>query len=447
MVNRLTRDRAAAKPERPQRSTRFIYKERTADQIKRRADNAGGRFDSIFKSGFDPYRPKAGESAIRILPPTWDNHEHFGYDIWVHKYVGPDESNYLCLMKMKSKPCAWCDAAKDAKDAGDTDEYKKLSAKSDVIYWVIDRDDDTPHPQLWHVSGMADGEISDLGRSKRSGKTYYLDHPDQGWDILVDKKGAKLRTRYTYKRDADAGPIPISAKQKKQDEILQFILENPLPSVLKYYDNAYLEKLVGGGVHEQDEDLDDEPQRKPRRGGKKQEEEEVDEDAETEDAEAEEDGDADERPRGRSRRASRDDGDDNGDEAYHEGEADEDGEGEPDGEEDDEPEPRRGRAGGRRPRDEDDEGEDADNTDSNEESEEDPDERPRGRSRKPSRRTRRSEEDDDSNGEEGEETGEEDPGEEDEGETRTTRTSSRRPTSRRQEAKPERGRRVASRRR
>ena len=43
----------------------FVYKPRTADQVKNRANRKTSLFDSIFKQGFDTYRPKIGDNLFR----------------------------------------------------------------------------------------------------------------------------------------------------------------------------------------------------------------------------------------------------------------------------------------------------------------------------------------------------------------------------------------------
>src|SRR6202012_5512454 len=94
----------------------FQYKPRTVDQIKGRANRKTSMFDSIFKPGFDSYRPKTGDNLFRYLPPTWDDSDHYGYTVHVHRNVGANNSTYLCLRKMLNKPCPVCEAAKEAKD-------------------------------------------------------------------------------------------------------------------------------------------------------------------------------------------------------------------------------------------------------------------------------------------------------------------------------------------
>src|ERR1700689_3850903 len=109
--------------------SKFKYTERTEKSVRDRAEQQSGRFDSIFKDNVDVFRPQNGDNTFRILPPTWENHDHYGYDIWVHGYVGADNSSYLCLNKMNKGRCPICDAAIEAKRAGEEDDAKAFIAK------------------------------------------------------------------------------------------------------------------------------------------------------------------------------------------------------------------------------------------------------------------------------------------------------------------------------
>src|SRR5262245_13483641 len=100
MVNKLKNRRDTG------RKVGFAYKERSVDNVRKRAAQKGGMYDSPFQDGFDTWRAKPGDNTIRFLPPTWDGAEHFGFDVYVHRNVGSDNSTYLCLNKMKGKPCA-----------------------------------------------------------------------------------------------------------------------------------------------------------------------------------------------------------------------------------------------------------------------------------------------------------------------------------------------------
>lgn len=249
----------------------FKYHPRSSEAVQKRAEQQGGKFDSIFKDGIDTWRPAQGENVIRILPPTWEEHDHYGFDIWIHGFVGADKSSYLCLQKMKNAPCPICKAARDAKAAGEEDDFKALNARRQVAVWVINRDDEKSTPSLFTMSWSMDRDIAALCHNKRTGKVLLLDHPEEGYDISFSRTGKGLNTRYIGMA-VDRESSPIMADEDEQEKILEYIQEKPIPDLLNFYDVDHLEKVVEGGTDERDEDLDEDedeeeaPKKKGRAG-------------------------------------------------------------------------------------------------------------------------------------------------------------------------------------
>lgn len=257
MINRIKERGKEAK------KSGFVYHERTAEAVKQRATQTGGRFDSPFKQGVDTWRPKAGDNLIRLLPPTWDDHEHYGYELWVHKYIGADNSTYLCPQKMKNTPCPICKAAKLAKDAGEADEAKQLVVQKMVCAYIIDRDEKKPTPILYNMGWSMDRDIASLSINSRTGKVLMLDHPDKGYDVTIKRTGEGLRTRYQVVIDRD--PTSIDDDPEVQSEILDQVQDNPVPDQLRFYDEDYLEKVLSGVQETKDPDAEEEDKPARRR--------------------------------------------------------------------------------------------------------------------------------------------------------------------------------------
>jgi gp32-like DNA binding protein len=289
----------------------FKYRKRSADDVKRRADQTGGNFDSPVKQEFDVWRPKTGENVIRILPPTWDDYDHYGYDVFMHRFIGSDSSNYICLNKMKGKHCPACAEAKSAKDGGEDDEAKALAFQKRCWVWIIDRDDKSETPQVWDMSWAQDRDIAGLSHFK-SGKILLIDHPDEGYDIIVKKTGSGLKTKYHFNIERDSSSI--SDDDEKQEEILNFIQEHPIPSVMHFFSADHIAKKLEGTTEDKDRDLDDDDDDKPRKrhAGKRSrvEDDDDDDDAPRKRRRSDDDDDDDDTPRRRRRPADDDDDDD-----------------------------------------------------------------------------------------------------------------------------------------
>lgn len=373
----------------------FVYKERDPATVKKRAEQDGGRFDSIFKQGFDTYRPKVGSNVIRYLPPTWDGHDHYGLDVYVHGFIGPNRGSYLCLQKMKNKPCPLCDLEAELRKGGETEDANKVAARKKVLTWIIDRDGDETTPMLYMMGWTIDRDVSDLARNKRTGETLLIDHPDEGYDVSFTRKGNNLNTDY-FGWQIDRASSPVADKQKDQDAILEYITENPLPDVLKFASTEKLQQAVDGVGEEPDEDDADDEDRKPTK--KKARAKDDDEDSEDEgervrpsskkrprkSADDDEDSDdddesEDERPSGKRARPRRSEPDD-----------DEDTD-----DADDEQPSKPAKKGSSRRRDDDEEEDEAEDDVEETEEEEDTDEAPSKRGKPRRRPAREAEEDED----------------------------------------------------
>lgn len=405
MVNRMI-----GKTRTSRKKSNFVYRRRSADEVKKRAEDRGRRFDSPFADNVDIWRIKDGENTVRILPPTWDDHKSWGYDVMMHMRVGPDASSYACL-KMKGERCPICDAAQEAKDAGEDDEYKALRPQNRVVAWVIDRDGETEMPLLWPMSFMQSREIEDLSYSKKTGKVLYIDSPEEGFDVSLRRTGQGLKTRYSGLQ-FDRDPSEISDDPKTQEKIIDYITENPLPSVLKFYPEDYLVKIMSGTAPEPDEDAEEEDEDSPRsskKGGKgkaSRRDEEEDEDAE-EQVEEDDNEEEDEKPRGK-KRGRRDADEEEDEDAEAEDDSEEESEeNNAEDEDDDQPAKKKGKRGKRDAEEEDDDSEEdaeeddvAEDDDAEEEGEEEPDEE---EEEKPRSKKRGKHDDDDEEDEDGEE--------------------------------------------
>lgn len=422
-------NRVKSRSESRGKSQGFVYKKRDPATLKARAEQTGGRFDSIFKQGFDTFRPKPGDNLIRFLPPTWEGAEHYAMDIWVHRFIGADSSTYLCLDKMGKGKCPICAAAKEAKDAGDKEEAKALFPVKNALAYIVDRDNPGDTPMLYAMSWTMDRDITSLCHNKRTGKVLFIDNPDEGYDVTIKRSGQGLKTRY-HGIAIDRDPSPLEDDEKAQEALLEFAEETPVPETLQFFPASHLEKVLEGTAEARDEELDeverpagrrsrgddDEDDRGSRRRGKGKGKEEDDEDPPFDADEdkgrrwrrgEDEGGDEEEAPRRRRRGGSEDEGEEK------EAPRSRRRRSEPEEDEDEKPRSRR-----RSEPEEEDEGKDEEDerparrrsrSDDDSGSEEQDDERPRSRRRadpeeeeedQPRRRGRGKDEDDDKGGDE-----------------------------------------------
>lgn len=228
--------------------SKFKYQPRTTEQLNKRASQSGGMRDSFVSDEFTIYSPKEGDIKLRILPPTWsDSPEHWGFDVYVHYQVGPDNAAYLCLNKMKGEDCPLCEERIKAEKEGEADYAKQLAPTKRVLVWMIDRKNEDAGPLVWAMPWTIDRDICKLSMDD-SGEIIYLDDPDNGYDILFSKEGQGQKTKYIGMQ-VSRRSTPIG-----KDQWIDYVIANPLPNVLHYYEYDYIKNIFVGKITEHSEE-------------------------------------------------------------------------------------------------------------------------------------------------------------------------------------------------
>lgn len=283
------RDRRPSREDRGAKK-KFQYRKRDASNFTEQANQKGGNWDRTYKGQFKVLRVEVGKSYnLRILPPTWDDPQHFAYDRYQHSGVGPDNQRYNCLRHHKNGPCPVCEEEaelkRDSQQESDPREAKALSeaaykakAKLRKVMWVIDRNSEKDGPQIWDPSWTVNRDLAARCVNERTGEVLYIDDPDDGYDISfkTEKKGQYSEI---IGLEVARKSTPLSDDRDQQDEWLDFVQENPIPETFFFYDYDHIAKALSGGkVKRDDEDEAEEDKgprtRSERRGRDKDEEEE-----------------------------------------------------------------------------------------------------------------------------------------------------------------------------
>jgi hypothetical protein len=235
----------------------FSYQRRSADQWNKHSERSSG-FEGFIKDDFKTWRPKKGDNAVRILPPTFEDANHYGVEVWVHYNIGPERASVLCLQKMQGKPCPACEERIEAQRAGDEDGAKELKPRNLIVTWILDKNErEIGNPAIWAIPGGVDTDICKISQDRRSGEVYEIDNPDDGYDVYFDKEGDGLKTRY--------GGFQLSKKTNEvPQKVLDYIEDNPLDSVLRWRSYEEIEKLLSGtpAPRKRRDDDDDRPSRR-----------------------------------------------------------------------------------------------------------------------------------------------------------------------------------------
>lgn len=231
---------------------RFNYVKRDVDGYKKRGAQSGGRRDSFLDEKFTIFRPQKGDNYFRILPPSWEDADHFGLDTWVHWNIGSDKNAYLCLESdpNSTSKCPICQEKEDADRTGDSNYSKELKPSKRVLYWLINRDEEKEGPLLWAAPWTIDRDICLLAVDKRTGEQFDVDDPEQGYDISFNYTIPSGNTPGKY----EAIQIARKPSELGDEDWLEFIQSNPLPSVLKYFEASYISDKFAGNRAEDNSD-------------------------------------------------------------------------------------------------------------------------------------------------------------------------------------------------
>lgn len=202
----------------------FVYRRRSEESVEKRASGESGDFKGFILNDYSMFSPKKGNNWIRILPPTWDDADHYGLDLHVHYGVGPERALVLCWSH-KGVACPICEAQNRAQRAGDEELAKELKASQRLLVWVLDRNEKEKGPLLWAMPWTIDRDICKISKDKQTGELYAIDHPDEGYNVSFDKDGEGLKTKYSG--------FQLDRRSSSVDPVhLEYISNHPLPGTL-----------------------------------------------------------------------------------------------------------------------------------------------------------------------------------------------------------------------
>lgn len=239
------------------KARKFTYQKRDNEAVRERANMRSGDFDSIINPKVKVYKVRDGKNLVRILPPTWDDARHYGYDLWINYGIGVDNQSYLSLSKMKNEADPIAEAKRAADKDGDKDLGKALAPRRRIAMWVIDRQAEEEGPQLWTAPFSLDKDLANLCFDEDTRDAVMIDHPADGCDIRFYKEGAGLKTNYDPTKIKIMKPSPLHEDEKIENEWLDYIAENPVPECLQFYSYDHIAAIFDGNVRAKEKPEDD----------------------------------------------------------------------------------------------------------------------------------------------------------------------------------------------
>lgn len=225
---------------------KFSYQARPAANWQQRSEQKGGSFISYLVDKVSLFSPQKGLNWVRILPPTWVNPQHYGYDVWLHQYIGPQQATVLCPLKHNRGKCPICECYTAGEAQGkEYDDLYEFKATRRVLTWFLNRNKEQKGEadcvQAWALPWKFDRDVSMVCKDPLTGELYQIDHPEIGFDITFNKEGEQDRTTY--------GGIQLARKSTTvDDKWLDYIVANPLPDMLLWRDYDEIRALFEGAA-------------------------------------------------------------------------------------------------------------------------------------------------------------------------------------------------------
>jgi hypothetical protein len=229
---------------------KFTYRKRTYEETKSQISEAdSGIRDGYLTASIPLFKPAEGTNRVRILPPGWENADHYGYRIFVHYQVGPNNDAYICPFNTVNPHtgetklrCPICEERQRVA-VDDPDYAKTLKPASRVLVYILVREGKSkPVLKAWSMPASLDKTIMMQAVDDDTREVLPVDCPEEGYDLDVVREGTSLTTKYAIK----VARRP-SAIEDFEEEIWSKISgKNSLPENLIFYDYDYLTAVFSG---------------------------------------------------------------------------------------------------------------------------------------------------------------------------------------------------------
>ena len=172
-----------------------------AEEALAQASKGGG--------GAERWKPHTGQNAVRFLPPMMGKKSPFAvqYQHWITTPDGQRRPMNCARMMMKQR-CACCekmDSLQRTGNAADFDAAQGWKPKLSVSANLIDRLDESKGVQVYSFGKSVLDQLVSIRKDTRGGGDFT--DPEDGFDILIDRRGEALKTEYTVRAARDTTPL------------------------------------------------------------------------------------------------------------------------------------------------------------------------------------------------------------------------------------------------
>lgn len=185
---------------------------------------------------------KVGRNKVRFLPPLPGQRSPMRV-VWEHHINLPtgEFRNFACPRVMAKKQCIICRKADKLKTTGnpaDFERAKKLFPKVRVYSNVIDRADEEYGPKILAFGKKIKEQLDEIRKDEDVGGDFT--NPDEGFDIVINRKGTQLDTKYNVlpSKTSNLGDMDWIEQQHGLDRFAAILSEKQIREKLSAEDSG-----------------------------------------------------------------------------------------------------------------------------------------------------------------------------------------------------------------
>jgi hypothetical protein len=148
---------------------------------------------------------------------------------------------------MKGEACPICEERSRLALEGDEEGAQELKVSKHRLVWIVDRKNPEDGPAVWKMPVKSVyAEICDRCDDPDTGEVLKIDHADDGYDVQFRRAG-KTKNNTSYSSvEICRNSSSVSDDDEEYNRILDAIEDQPLPSLLNYYDYDYIATVFSG---------------------------------------------------------------------------------------------------------------------------------------------------------------------------------------------------------
>ena len=228
------------------------------DELEKQDSQAGASTSSA-----DFVKLKDGKNVLRFLPPKVGEkspfmltHEHYV------KAENGESARFVCPKNQESKPCPACKMSAELRSTGnnlDRDKSFDFAPKLRVYANVVSIDDPAS-PKIYGFGKMVWEGLKRIRKDRDDGGDY-TDPTESGFNIVINKTGENLGTRYSVTAARNNTPLEDLSVIEQQWDLNKYSAVPSMEEAIDLMQNGYQKK----DYSDKPKQISDGPKMKTRR--------------------------------------------------------------------------------------------------------------------------------------------------------------------------------------